>query len=128
MHTTIPSVGNLIDELNHPTVTPAAILAAFDMPVEDLNLDVSSLDLPDEALGDLDGPFDVAVPAGTASPPRGKRSTLATAPVSTGTTHTTIRIPAKVLAAYKARAAQLGIGYQTLIVRTLAAKMRAGLW
>jgi uncharacterized protein (DUF4415 family) len=53
------------------------------------------------------------------SPVRGLRDPDSHAPPATRTRHTTIRIPADVLNAYRVAAGQRGIGYQTLIIDVL---------
>jgi hypothetical protein len=118
MHTRIRLPSELIDELEHPTVTAAAILAAADTPVEDLNLEVEALHLPAVELTDIDCPEGFAG-TGARAIPDGNPAPKAAPTTLSGTTHTTIRIPARLLAIYKTKAAKLGMGYQTLIIRTL---------
>lgn len=50
---------------------------------------------------------------------RGTRPPIQDIPIETRTRHTTIRLPADVLNAYRAESARRGVGYQTLIIEVL---------
>lgn len=62
---------------------------------------------------------DAELEAAVHSPGRNPGLTDAGTPPETRTRHTTIRIPADVLNAFRAEASLLGMPYQTLIIETL---------
>lgn len=97
----------------------ARINAVADLPVEFTDIEVQAMDeeLAEETQRSLLFDF------GTVPAPENKDSApvTVTTPVPSRTQHTTIRLPAPVLAAYKAKARATGTKYQTLIVRTLRA-------
>lgn len=80
--------------------------------------------MDEELLADIDldafsdSGWDLQVSAGhTSAPPEG--STISKGVPMCGTQRITIRVPRRVLAAFRARAKSSGTRYQTLIVRTL---------
>lgn len=89
-------------------------IALADMPVEELkfNAEDESLDLREDLpfLSDILGK------------PATSKSTML--PVS-GSHPVCIRMPARVLRAYKLKAAAKGVGYQTLMIRDLVAAVKA---
>jgi hypothetical protein len=116
MHTNEPNWTDLDRHLERLGITREQLAAASDIAVEDINLTCEELELPET---DLEAP--PAVAAAVARPAGPPKPTT-----ETRTTHITIRIPTGLLAAYKATAADLRIGYQTLIVRTLSAALLPG--
>lgn len=105
MHKKITLPSEQIDKLALPSsITSDALFEAAKLPVEELNLTV---DLMPEPL--LDGPRgrDKSSPACPCQMPR------------RGSQRITIRIPDKLIAFYKTEAAKIGVGYQTLIIKTL---------
>lgn len=77
--------------------------------------------LSDAELEALAGRLDFDLEATLAASDKAGRHPSDTALLETRTRHTTIRIPADVLNAFRAEADRRGIGYQTLIVDTLRA-------
>lgn len=97
----------------------ARIDAVADLPVEFTDIEVQAMDeeLTEETQRSLLFDFDTA----PAPEPRDSGSAAVTTQVPSKSQHTTIRIPAPVLAALKARAKATGTKYQTLLIRTLKA-------
>lgn len=116
-------------------------LEGLDIPVESLPDDkelaaasavfMASLDAEFEAMtsalqSEMTPPDEVVMVSGEG--PANAKSSVADSPLPVPSMarsrRTTIRIPAPVLRAYKDKAASVGMGYQTLIIRTLKSAMK----
>lgn len=75
--------------------------------------------LSDAELEAVAGMLDFDLEATLAASDDAGRHPSDTAPLETRTRHTTIRLPADVLNAFRAEADRRGVGYQTLIVEAL---------
>jgi hypothetical protein len=112
MHTKQPHRTDLDRDLERLGLTREKLAAAAELSVDEINFSAAELELPENG---PDGETPSAPPMGLTTTPKPEIAAAS----ATGTIHTTIRVPAGLLAAYKAKAAELRIGYQTLIIRTL---------